>query len=191
MPSATVPSATVPSATVPSATVPSATPAAAPSSPPAGENKTPPPPRETAGPGTSDSVDGGNLGALFDRLRDFAAKTNQPLAGSLEKARLIERTSNSIQIAPGSAFQAKRLEDRLPDLQKVADEFFSKALTVELAPFTSASDEALPTDSAPIRTERERKKIQNALNDPTLNEAIKVLGGEIVEIVALGKEQPR
>ena len=44
---------------------------------------------------------------------------------------------------------------------------------------------------APARVETERKKIQSALNDPVLNEAIKLLGGEIVKIIPLGKEQPR
>lgn len=118
-------------------------------------------------------------------------KTDQPLSGSLENASLIERTPHSIRIAPGSAFQAKRLEDRLPDLQKATHEFFNQEVTVEIAPFAPAVHGALPTESAPAQVETERKKIQSALNDPVLNEAIKLLGGEIVKIIPLGKEQPR
>ena len=118
-------------------------------------------------------------------------KTDQPLSGSLENASLIEQTPDSIRIAPGSAFQAKRLEDRLSYLQKVTHEFFNREVTVEIASFAPALSGALPTGSAPAQVETERKKIQSALNDPVLNEAIKLLGGEIVKIIPLGKEQPR
>jgi DNA polymerase-3 subunit gamma/tau len=147
---------------------------------------------QDAGGAPLPDVDHGvKLGALFDRLRDFVGKTDQPLSGSLENASLIERTPHSIRIAPGSAFQAKRLEDRLPDLQKATHEFFNQEVTVEIAPFAPAVQGALPTESAPAQVETERKKIQSALNDPVLNEAIKLLGGEIVKIIPLGKEQPR
>ena len=147
--------------------------------------------QDAGGPALPDDDNGGKLGALFDRLRDFVGKTDQPLSGSLENASLIERTPDSIRIAPGSAFQAKRLEDRLSDLQKVTHEFFNREVTVEIASFAPALSGALPTGSAPARVETERKKIQSALNDPVLNEAIKLLGGEIVKIIPLGKEQPR
>jgi hypothetical protein len=39
--------------------------------------------------------------------------------------------------------------------------------------------------------EREREKIQNALEHPALNEAIKALGGQIVKILPLGGESPK
>jgi DNA polymerase III subunit gamma/tau len=148
-------------------------------------------PQDAGGPPLPDDDSGGKLGALFDRLRNFVGKTDQPLSGSLENASLIERTPDSIRIAPGSAFQAKRLEDRLSDLQKVTHEFFNREVTVEIASFAPALSGALQTGSAPARVETERKKIQSALNDPVLNEAIKLLGGEIVKIIPLGKEQPR
>ena len=188
-PTAPKPPARIPTAPIqPTRTAQATRTAPSPKKPAAIEHLTP---QDAGGPPLPDDDNGGKLGALFDRLRDFVGKTDQPLSGSLENASLIEQTPDSIRIAPGSAFQAKRLEDRLSDLQKVTHEFFNREVTVEIASFAPALSGALPTGSAPAQVETERKKIQSALNDPVLNEAIKLLGGEIVKIIPLGKEQPR
>jgi len=131
------------------------------------------------------------LNILFDRFRVFAAKTNPPLAGSLENARLIEQKTDFLRIAPSSLFQAKRLEDRLPDLQILASDFFERKVEVEIAALNTNLDTGGESDTDSSQSEREREKIHAALNHPILNDAIKALDGEIVKIVPLGGGQSK
>ncbi len=143
------------------------------------------------------SVGAGNespdLGALMDRLRAFAAKDNQPLSASLEQAKLVEQRTDYLRIAPGSSFQAKRLADRLEDLQNMACRFFGQATKVEVDPFVEGGTRkrGASASNAPPRRESDREKIQTALNHPVLNDAIKVLGGEIVKILPLSGERAK
>lgn len=143
------------------------------------------------------SVGAGNespdLGALMDRLRAFAAKDNQPLSASLEQAKLVEQRTDYLRIAPGSSFQAKRLADRLEDLQDMAGRFFGQATKVEVDPFVEGDtrERGASASNAPPRRESDREKIQTALNHPVLNDAIKVLGGEIVKILPLSGERAK
>ena len=131
------------------------------------------------------------LNILFDRFRVFAAKTNPPLSGSLENARLIEQKPDLLRIAPSSLFQAKRLGDRLPDLQSLASDFFERKVEVEIAALNTNLDTGGETDTGSSQSEREREKIHAALNHPILNDAIKALDGEIVKIVPLGGGQSK
>ncbi|MDE0885050.1 MAG: DNA polymerase III subunit gamma/tau [Myxococcota bacterium] len=133
----------------------------------------------------------GALAAVMDRLRVFAAKDNQPLAASLEQARLTKHAEDSLQIAPASSFQAKRLADRIDELEDLATRFFQKTTRVEIDHFAETPTGGAKTSKsgARPRQQQEREKIQTALNDPVLNDAIKVLGGEIVKIVPLSGEQ--
>ena len=128
---------------------------------------------------------------VLDRLRVFAGKHDRPLSASLENAVLLDRSENSLRIAPSSPFQAKRLEDRLQDLEKVATEFFDQPIKVELTPFERPGEAAEVAPAPGTRREREREKIQTALNHPALNEAITALGGQIVKIVPLGGESSK
>jgi len=128
---------------------------------------------------------------VLDRLRVFAGKQDRPLSASLENAVLLERNDHSLRIAPSSPFQAKRLEDRLQDLERVATEFFDQPVKVELTPFERPNEGAQVGAPSGKARDREREKIQTALNHPALNEAIKALGGQIVKIVPLGGESSK
>ncbi len=151
------------------------------------------PARATEAPATGGTGNppGATLDIVFDRLRVFAAKTNPPLSGSLESARLVEQKPDSLRIAPSSLFQAKRLEDRLPDLQALASDFFEREVKVEISALSTPLDPSRRTKMGGSQSEREREKIHAALNHPVLNEAIKALDGEIVKIVPLGGEQSK
>jgi hypothetical protein len=151
------------------------------------------PARATEAPATGGTGNppGATLDIVFDRLRVFAAKTNPPLSGSLESARLVEQKPDSLRIAPSSLFQAKRLEDRLPDLQALASDFFEREVKVEISALSAPLDPSRGTKMGGSQSEREREKIHAALNHPVLNEAIKALDGEIVKIVPLGGEQSK
>ena len=155
-----------------------------------------PRPQEAANPSPSAQPaeatrEPGALAAVMDRLRVFAAKDNQPLAAALEQAQLIEHAEDSLRIAPASSFQAKRLGDRIDELEDLAARFFQKATRVEIDHFaeTSKSGTQSSKNGSRPRQQQEREKIQTALNDPVLNDAIKVLGGEIVKIVPLSGER--
>jgi DNA polymerase III subunit gamma/tau len=151
----------------------------------------PAPATEAPATGGTRNEPGASLDIVFDRLRVFAAKTNPPLSGSLEKARLVEQNPDSLRIAPSSLFQAKRLEDRLADLQALASDFFGREVKVEISALSTPLDPRRETNMGGSQSERERKKIHAALNHPVLNEAIKALDGEIVKIVPLGGGQSK
>ena len=156
-----------------------------------------PPPKQASGssnpgnPATKPSNEPKALAAAMDRMRVFAAKENQPLSASLEQARLVEHTETSLRIAPASSFQAKRLADRSDELQELASHFFQKEMRVEVDSFSDAPTDGARTSksASPPRRQQEREKIHTALNDPVLNDAIKVLGGEIIKIVPLSGER--
>ncbi len=125
------------------------------------------------------------LAQVFDRLRAFAQEENRGLFAALEGGKLLERGADSLRIALSSAIAVRRLEARKGDLESVCARFFGKPMRVELT-----SDAGAPAQGAAKANgggETARRRRQEALAHPSVNAAIEILGGEIVEIRTLGE----
>jgi DNA polymerase-3 subunit gamma/tau len=123
------------------------------------------------------------LPAVFDRLRSFAQEANRGLFSALEGGRLVTRTDETIRIGLPSVIAVRRLESRLDELAAVVERFFGRPLRVVLEAEGGPSEAARATGPDPL-TKRRR---QEALNHPAVNQALEILEGEILEIKSLGE----
>jgi DNA polymerase-3 subunit gamma/tau len=190
----TASSAEAPRATAPAD--PSAIAAAAPEPepppalPPAAEARAAAPPAQSAPEGAVPAEGGAASPELtFDRLRGFAQEANRGLFASLEGGQLLALEEKSLRIALPSGIAARRLESRIGELHQVVERFFGRPLTVALevagATQPQQAAAAATVDSEELRRQRQKE----ALNHPTVNDALEILGGEILEIRPLGGSQ--
>jgi DNA polymerase-3 subunit gamma/tau len=119
------------------------------------------------------------LDVVFDQLRRFAQESNRGLFAALEGGRLAARTGERLRIVLPEAFAARRLEARRSDLESVCRSFFGQPIRVEVE--CEGEEPAAP---AARREESDlaRRRHQQALDHPALNDTLDILGGEIVEI---------
>jgi DNA polymerase-3 subunit gamma/tau len=128
------------------------------------------------------------LDVVFDQLRRFAQQTNRGLFAALEGGRLVARSGECLRIAVPEQFAARRLEARSPDLEAVCTRFFGGPLRVEIECDVPEPQQAGRRDAD---SDLARRRRQEALDHPAVNDALEILGGEIVEIRPLpgGKRQ--
>ncbi len=169
-------------------------PPSAPDEAKAAREEEPPPPQEAppeayaeaeSAPRTSAPAP---LATVFDRLRAFAQQENRGLFAALEGGRLLERSDLALRIELPSAIAARRLETRRGDLESVCARFFGRPLKVELCT-ESAAAAGLARGEADAASELARRRRQEALAHPALNQALEILGGEILEIRPLGERR--
>ncbi len=124
------------------------------------------------------------LDVVFDRLCAAAREANRGLLAALDGGRLVERTADRLRIALPEGFGAQRLRDRVEVLEAVCTRLFGRKIRVEI------EAEAAAEETAPERDdERLRRRRQEALDHPAVNDALNILGGEIVEIRPLGGDR--
>jgi DNA polymerase-3 subunit gamma/tau len=124
------------------------------------------------------------LPVVFDRLRSFAQEANRGLFAALEGGRLSARSEEGIRIALPSTLAVRRLEGRLRELEAVVERFFGGPRRVVLESDGGAGEPA-PRAAGPDPLAQRRR--QEALNHPTVNQALEILEGEILEIKPLGE----
>jgi DNA polymerase-3 subunit gamma/tau len=122
------------------------------------------------------------LPVVFDRLRSFAQEANRGLFAALEGGRLAARSDETIRIALPSTLAVRRLEGRLRELEAVVERFFGGPRRVVLESDGGAGEPA-PRATGPDPLAQRRR--QEALNHPTVNQALEILEGEILEIKPL------
>ena len=126
--------------------------------------------------------------AVLDRLRGIAREENPPLFHTLERVRLIERSAERLVFAASSDFHKRRIEDRHEDLSALCRRFFGKTMRIDVLLDDDPQPEA---NSAPAKStlrEQDRQRKHAALNHPSINQALRVLGGEIIEIQAIDEK---
>jgi hypothetical protein len=128
---------------------------------------------------------GASLDQVFDRLRAFAQEANRGLFAALEGGRLTGRTEQTLRISLPSAIAVRRLEARMAELTGVCERFFGHSLRVVLEAAGEAS--ATPATRAGGPDPDAKRRRQEALNHPAVNQALEILQGEIVEIRPLGE----
>ncbi|HME72989.1 MAG TPA: DNA polymerase III subunit gamma/tau [Myxococcota bacterium] len=136
-------------------------------------------PRDLAPP-----EEGAPLEVVFDRLRGLAKTENRALFAALEGGRILERTSASLRIGVPEGFAAARLETRRDGVEAVCARLFGRPVAVRIEPLAQQS--AAPKAAPAIDPEIVRQRRQAALNHPSVNVAMEVLGGEIVDIRPVG-----
>jgi hypothetical protein len=124
-----------------------------------------------------------SLPAVFDRLRNFAQEANRGLFAALEGGRIVARTDETIRLALPSAIAVRRLESRLDELASVVGRFFGQPLRVVLEAEGGPSEAARASGPDPLA----KRRRQEALDHPTVNQALEILEGEILEIRPLGE----
>jgi DNA polymerase-3 subunit gamma/tau len=125
---------------------------------------------------------------VYDRLCALAQQRNRGLFAALEGGRLVAREEGRIQIELPTSVAARRLESRIRELEEVCQGFFGCATRVAL---TTGESPTPRTESGPeagrAEQERARRQRKEALSHPNVNQALEILGGEIVEIRPLGE----
>jgi DNA polymerase III subunit gamma/tau len=131
--------------------------------------------------------EGAPLEVVFDRIRGLAKTENRALFAALEGGRILERTSAGLRIGVPEGFAAARLEARRDGVEGVCARLFGRRVAVRIEPLPQHSP---AVKSAPaIDPEVVRQRRQAALNHPSVNVAMEVLGGEIVDIRPVGGGQ--
>jgi DNA polymerase-3 subunit gamma/tau len=121
---------------------------------------------------------------VYDRLRSLAQEENRGLFAALEGGRLVAREPGQVQIELPTSVATRQLQARMGDLEAVCRRFFGEATRVALATRQPATSE--PESGAGQDRSRARRQRQEALSHPNVNQALEILGGEIVEIRPLG-----
>jgi DNA polymerase-3 subunit gamma/tau len=131
------------------------------------------------------------LAVVFDRLRAVAREENRGLYAVLDEGRLLERSGDRLRIALPAGFAARRLAARLDGLEAVCARIFGRRLRIELETVEAADGPAGRRPSGPPPdSDLARRRRQDALGHPGVNDALDVLGGEILEIRPLGGGAP-
>jgi DNA polymerase-3 subunit gamma/tau len=128
--------------------------------------------------------EGAPLEVVFDRIRGLAKTENRALFAALEGGRILERTSGSLRIGVPEGFAAARLEARRAGVEAVCTRLFGRPIAVGIEPLLQQGAPAKAPP--PIDPEIARQRRQAALNHPSVNVAMEVLGGEIVDIRPVG-----
>lgn len=142
--------------------------------------KTPVPIAGAAGPLDTEAAPG----VIFDRLRAVARTEQRALYAALEGARLVRCDADTLQLELPAGFAVERLRARRGDLEALCARVFGRAVRVELA---ALEPQAPARAAATADPERVRRRRAEALAHPSINAALEILGGEIVEIRPLGE----
>ena len=147
-----------------------------------------PPSPETSSAPTPSPMAGVPLDAVFERLRNFAQNANRGLFGALADGRLLARTAGELHIEVGNDFQARRLLDRIEELNEVCARFFGQPTLARVTKAERSPDTTRPggVPQRPGDLEGRRIAKQKALEHPAINTALEELGAEIVSIRPLG-----
>jgi hypothetical protein len=119
------------------------------------------------------------LDVVYDQLRRFAQERNRGLFAALEGGRLVARTSERLRVLVPAAFAARRLEARRDEMETVCQQFFGARLVVEVE---SADQAPQAEQQRAAQTDLARRRRQQALDHPAVNDTMDILGGQIVEI---------
>jgi len=119
---------------------------------------------------------------IYDRLCALAQERNRGLFAALEGGHLVAREEGRIQIELPTSVATRRLQGRIGELEEVCERLFGRPTKVTL----TARENATPRPEHGPGQDRARRQRKEALSHPNVNQALEILGGEIVEIRPLG-----
>ena len=109
----------------------------------------------------------------------FAKEENRPLFAALDGGELLERKEGLLRIRLPDPLALRRLQSRSVELERTASRFLGRPVRVVLE--APASDPA-PAAAPGLDPEAVRARRQEALRHPAVNDALEILGGELLEI---------
>ena len=119
---------------------------------------------------------------VYDRLRSLAQEQNRGLFAALDGGRLVASEAGRVQIELPTSVATHQLEARIGELEQICERFFGEPTRVAL----STKDSATPEPDSGPGEDLARRRRKEALSHPNVNQALEILGGEIVEIRPLG-----
>jgi DNA polymerase-3 subunit gamma/tau len=122
---------------------------------------------------------------IYDRLCAFAQEQNRGLFAALEGGRLVAQDEGRIEIELATSVGVRRLMARIGELEAVCKRFFGRPTRVTL----TAKERLVPGSDPGPADDRALRQRKEALSHPNVNQALEILGGEIVEIRPLGGER--
>jgi hypothetical protein len=124
------------------------------------------------------------LALVFDRLRAVAQDDNRGLYAVLDEGELLERGDGRLRIALPEGFGARRLAGRVAELEAICERVFGAPHRVDIE--TRAAGGGATPAAAPRGPRRDsdldRRRRADALKHPGINDALDLLGGEILDI---------
>ena len=142
-----------------------------------------PSPAEAEPADASDPGDEAPLAVVFARLRAVAQEENRGLYAVLDEGRLLSRETDRLRIALPVGFGARRLASRLEGLEAICERIFGRRTRVEVE--TVDDPEAAVARRAkgpPPDSDLAQRRRKDALNHAGINDALDLLGGEILDI---------
>ncbi len=138
------------------------------------------PPVEAAATPDADA----SLSVTFDRLRAATRDQDRALYAALEGTKLLARTPDTLTIGVPEGFAATRLEARREAVEALCARLFGRPLRVRIEPLSQRPAQARTAPA--LDADQLRQRRQAALNHPSVNTAMEILGGEIVDIRPVG-----
>jgi hypothetical protein len=123
---------------------------------------------------------------VFDRLRALAQAENRGLFAVLDEGRLRSHERGRMCIALPAGFAARRLQGRADALEAVCSRVFGEPVRVEIELVEDGTAPPAARVGPPRDSDLARRRRQDALRHPSVNRALEILGGEIVDIRPLG-----
>jgi len=141
--------------------------------------------KEAAAEAPAATLDGDtSLSVVFDRLRAATKEQDRALYAALEGTQLLARSPEGLTIGVPEGFAATRLEGRREAVEALCARLFGRPQRVRIEPLSQRPEAAR---SAPaLDADQLRQRRQAALNHPSVNTAMEILGGEIVDIRPVG-----
>ncbi len=119
---------------------------------------------------------------MFDRLRSVAQEENRGLYAILDQGQLLERRAGQLRIALPEGFGARRLATRIADFEAICERVFGCPTRIEFETHADAAGSAAATHRPPDDSDLARRRSREALEHAGINDALDILGGEIVDI---------
>jgi DNA polymerase III subunit gamma/tau len=131
------------------------------------------------------------LPVVFDRLCALARERDRALESALEGGCIAERAEGRLRVALPTGIAVRRLEARRPEIEALAARVCGGPVRLELTGPAGPTEAAAQPPARPAADPQgARRQRQEALEHPAVNDALAVLGAEIVEIRPLGGSAP-
>ena len=134
----------------------------------------------------------GGAAAPWARYLAFVQEPSPMLASVLEHGRLAGMTDEELRVSFAIPVYADIFRDKNAEASRLASECFGRPMRVVLMAETGAEDAGADAarsprpETAPGGSDRDRALRKEALEHGSVNEAVRILGGEIKEIKTLG-----
>jgi hypothetical protein len=159
----------------------------APTEPPAPATAAEPPVRQEMEPSPPSGAGAAEaeapLAVVFDRLRAVAQEGNRGLYAVLDEGELLERAEGRLRIALPDDFGARRLAGRIAELEAICERVFGSPHRIEIETRSPGGvAPAVPPKGPAADSDLVRRRRADALKHPGINDALDLLGGEILDI---------